>query len=119
MQIKFDANQPFQLQAIEAVVNIFDGQPRARTQITSALGFAALPNQLNLTAKELLTNLQAVQEKNEIEKDKELIPIERAVETAEGKQLAKFFNFSVEMETGTGKTYVYLRTALNSFNATA
>jgi len=115
MQIKFDANQEFQIQAIEAITNIFDGQPRVKTQITSALGFAALPNQLNLTTKELLANLQAVQEKNEIEQDKELISIERVVETAEGKQLVKFFNFSVEMETGTGKTYVYLRTAFELF----
>jgi len=115
MQIKFDANQPFQLQAIEAVTELFEGQPRAKTQITSALGFAALPNQLNLTAKELLANLKIVQEKNDVEPDKELIPIERAVETAEGKQLVKFFNFSVEMETGTGKTYVYVRTTFELF----
>jgi type III restriction enzyme len=115
MQIKFDANQEFQIQAIEAVVNLFDGQPRARTQISSALGFAALPNRLDLTGKELLINLHSVQEKNGIEQDEELIPIERAIETAEGKQLVRFFNFSVEMETGTGKTYVYLRTAFELF----
>lgn len=115
MQIKFDANQEFQIQAIEAVTNIFDGQPRAKAQITSALGFAALPNQLDLTEKELLANLHSAQEKNEIEQDKELISIERVVETADGKQLVKFFNFSVEMETGTGKTYVYLRTTFELF----
>ena len=115
MQIKFDANQPFQLQAIEAVTKIFEGQPRVRTQITSALGFAALPNQLNLTPKELLANLQSAQESNEIEQDEELMPIDRVIETAEGRQLVKFFNFSVEMETGTGKTYVYLRTAFELF----
>lgn len=28
---------------------------------------------------------------------------------------ARFYNFSVEMETGTGKTYVYLRTALELY----
>lgn len=115
MQIKFEANQDFQIQAIEAVTNIFAGQPRAKTQVASALGFAALPNQLNLTAKELLANLQAVQEKKEINRDKELLSIDRVIETAEGKQLVKFFNFSVEMETGTGKTYVYLRTAFELF----
>ena len=32
-----------------------------------------------------------------------------------GPRLARFPNFSVEMETGTGKTYVYLRTALELF----
>src|SRR5207249_3036766 len=34
------------------------------------------------------------------------------IETAGGKTLSRFHNFSVEMETGTGKTYVYIRTAL-------
>lgn len=115
MQIKFDANQEFQIQAIEAVTNIFDGQPRARSQITSALGFAALPNRLDLSEKDLLANLQFVQEQNGIEQDKKLIPIERSIETVEGSQLVRFFNFSVEMETGTGKTYVYLRTAFELF----
>ncbi|MBX3037689.1 MAG: DEAD/DEAH box helicase family protein [Anaerolineales bacterium] len=115
MQIKFDANQEFQIQAIDSVVQIFNGQPKARTQIMSALGFAAIPNQFNLTEGEILSNLQSLQENNGIEKDKVLIPIERVVETAEGKQNVKFFNFSVEMETGTGKTYVYLRTVFELF----
>ena len=37
------------------------------------------------------------------------------IKTADGKKKARFANFSVEMETGTGKTYVYLRTALDLF----
>ncbi len=115
MQIKFDANQEFQIHAIEAAADLFEGQPRTSSQISSALGFAALPNRLDLTEKELLANLRSVQEKNGIGQDTELILIDRVVETAAGKQLVKFFNFSVEMETGTGKTYVYLRTAFELF----
>jgi type III restriction enzyme len=72
MQLKFDANQEFQIQAIEAIANIFNGQPRINTQITSALGFPALPNQLDLSKKELLVNLQTVQEKNGIEQDEDI-----------------------------------------------
>ena len=37
------------------------------------------------------------------------------IETVEGVKPARFANFSVEMETGTGKTYVYIRTALELF----
>jgi type III restriction enzyme len=44
--------------------------------------------------------------------DKELEFIEETIRAAAGDQKVRFPNFSVEMETGTGKTYVYLRTAL-------
>ena len=117
MQIKFDANQQFQIRAIEAITNIFEGQPRPVTSIheLTLQGFGALPNQLDVSEKELLANLQSVQKTNGIEQDEELMPIERVVESAAGKGLVKFFNFSVEMETGTGKTYVYLRTAFELF----
>jgi type III restriction enzyme len=50
-----------------------------------------LGNRLNLGDEEILANVQAVQEANEIEK----------VAALEGRE------FSIEMETGTGKTYVY------------
>jgi len=53
-----------------------------------------LGNRLNIGDEDILRNVQAVQEANEIEK----------VAALEGRE------FSIEMETGTGKTYVYLRT---------
>ena len=111
MQFKFDAKQDFQIQAIEAIAGIFEGQPRIQTGIDLMFGFAAIANRLDLSDKELLANLKKVQTENGIEPDSELITINRPVETSEGKKLIKFYNFSVEMETGTGKTYVYLRTA--------
>jgi type III restriction enzyme len=110
MEFKFDANQDFQLQAIEAVTSLFAGQPRLETDLRFAL--AAVANRLDLSEAELLDNLHAVQERNGIALDPELICIEEPIETAAGPKDARFYNFSVEMETGTGKTYVYLRTAL-------
>ena len=115
MQIKFDANQEFQIQAIEAIANIFDGQPRIQTDMRFTFGFAAVANRLDLTEKELFANLKKVQKENSIELDGELMTIDRVIETVEGKKLVKFCNFSVEMETGTGKTYVYLRTTFELF----
>jgi type III restriction enzyme len=118
MQLKFDANQHFQLQAIEAVTSLFAGQPRIETDLHFTLGqssFAAVANRLDLSETELLDNLQAVQTQNDIAPDPELICIEERIETATGSKDVRFYNFSVEMETGTGKTYVYLRTALELY----
>ena len=111
----FDANQDFQLQAIEAVTSLFAGQPRIETDLHFTLGhssFAAVANRLDLSEAKLLDNLHSIQQQNGIAPDAELICVEELVETATGHKDVRFYNFSVEMETGTGKTYVYLRTAL-------
>jgi hypothetical protein len=42
MQFKFDANQDFQLQAIEAVTALFTGQPRIETDLRFTLGPSTL-----------------------------------------------------------------------------
>jgi len=51
-------------------------------------------NQLELSEEQILKNVQEIQKKNELPVSKKLDGM----------------NFSIEMETGTGKTYVYLRT---------
>lgn len=137
MQFKFDANQDFQIKAVEAVVGLFDGQPNgrllpllatierqlelagapAKPQIDFAetLSFAAVDNRLALSESALLENLRTVQAANGIPEDAALQFIEEKAETMAGEQTIRFPNFSVEMETGTGKTYVYIRTALELF----
>jgi len=103
MKIKFDANQPYQADAINAVADIFEGQPLAQSAYEIRLDESAtalqlselgIGNKLALSEDALLANLRMVQERNEI-------PVSDALDG---------LNFSVEMETGTGKTYVYLRT---------
>jgi len=105
MKIKFDSNQPYQHDAIGAVLGMFDGQPLrsgayefSLSDIGSLAGLTelGLGNQLALDASALLRNLQTVQQANKLPISTELDGI----------------NFSVEMETGTGKTYVYLRSIL-------
>ncbi|HUW12000.1 MAG TPA: DEAD/DEAH box helicase family protein, partial [Anaerolineae bacterium] len=119
MQFKFDGNQDYQLRAIESVVKVFDGQPlvTAEMSIAPTGGFAAIPNRLDLDATALLANLHTVQTSNELPPDDALRYIDGSIETVAGEQLVRFPNFSVEMETGTGKTYVYLRTALELFRS--
>ena len=62
-------------------------------------------NSLVIDREVILKNLQRVQERNELDTDAKLLPEDFYSETIPAP-----LNFSVEMETGTGKTYVYLRT---------
>jgi len=107
MKLHFEPNLDYQLQAIEAVCELFRGQEICRTEITVTrdpadaqmrLGFAqndlGIGNRLTLLDDELLKNLSDIQIRNGL---------------APADALASG-NFTVEMETGTGKTYVYLRT---------
>jgi type III restriction enzyme len=115
MELKFEARQEYQLAAIEAVVGLLEGQPHVGTSLYFSAGqssFAAVPNRLDLTETQLLDNLHIVQAQNGVTPDAALECIEVRIETSTGSKNARFYNFSVEMETGTGKTYVYLRTAL-------
>ena len=117
MQFRFDANQDYQLAAIEAVVRLFDGQPRSDAAVEFSLsgGFAAVANRLDLDDGVLLANLAATQAADGLPADPELAAIEGETRTVDGGKPVRFPNFSVEMETGTGKTYVYVRTALDLF----
>jgi type III restriction enzyme len=115
LRIQFEGNQPHQLRAIESVAALLQGQPRRVVDFAEvALGpmFGSVTNRLDLSEEELLHNLRQAQQDNGIPLDAGLHFIEETIRTAGGDQQVRFANFSVEMETGTGKTYVYLRTAL-------
>jgi type III restriction enzyme len=101
MKLQFEANQQFQLDAINSGVDLFKGQPAGVSGFSYAKAtgiggtfLSVVANNLILDEETILKNLQTVQKTNKIEESKNL----------DG------FNFSIEMETGTGKTYVYLRT---------
>lgn len=120
MEFKFESNQEFQVKAIEAVAALLDGQPRIEVEMTFALGagYAAVSNRLDLDEETLLKNLRSVQASNGISPDAELKCIELTYKDLKDLPFGiagRFANFSVEMETGTGKTYVYLRTALELY----
>lgn len=103
MKLKFDPSLEYQGHAISAVIDVFDGQPIAQSsfeisQTIGGLGLVqtelAVGNALDLDAEKILENVRAIQERNDIPMVTDL----------------KGTDFSIEMETGTGKTYVYLRT---------
>ena len=116
MKIQFDSSQPYQLDAVRAVLDLFDGQPLAKgsfevswAQPTGVMFTdTGIGNRLSISEEQLLRNVQAVQERHALTNSARLEPC--AYETEEGRQGAIPLNFTVEMETGTGKTYVYLRT---------
>jgi len=95
LRLKFDSNLDFQIDAINSVVDIFKGQVKKPIDYT----FQIIPNLLDLSKEKILENLQEIQKRNGL-------PLSNI------DDLAEPYNFTIEMETGTGKTYVYLRTIL-------
>ena len=115
MRLQFDGNQLFQLRAIESVADLLRGQPRRIADFATAEPgsmFAPVRNRLDLDEKQLIENMQAVQKLNGLTPEQALQTIDDTIPTGFGPLEIRFPNFSVEMETGTGKTYVYVRTAL-------
>lgn len=118
MKLQFDANQDYQLEAIRAVVALFDGQPDAshisvsRDDALSSLKLTetGVANQRVITDEQWLANLNAVQKVQGLDQSAALETITFDDGTPVVSPFGAFPNFTVEMETGTGKTYVYLRT---------
>lgn len=109
MKLQFESSLEYQLDAIKSVTDLFEGLPEAQSSVSfdllpdpsvlfSELGVS---NALTLPNEKILENLHMVQVSNHIPKSKTVLD-ERGIYSVP--------NFSVEMETGTGKTYVYLRT---------
>lgn len=125
MKLQFDPNQDFQLDAIAAVTDLFDGQPQGAPEYSvinvGPMGglFAGqdrtelgIGNRLLLSEEKLRENLRIVQARNDIEVNNvEASPEAWELFDVPANQSRQCPHFSVEMETGTGKTYVYLRTA--------
>lgn len=106
MKLHFEPSLDYQLAAIESVCDLFRGQEICRTEFTVTRsvsspqqrlafdkGDLGIGNRLQLLDDEILANLNDVQLRNGLRPSTSL---------ASG-------DFTVEMETGTGKTYVYLR----------
>lgn len=117
MKLQFDATQQYQRDAVSAVVDIFEGQPLNKstfevsyqnTEAGTMFSEQGIGNQLALTNEQLLHNVRVVQERNGIAVSGVLEPA--MYHDADGKKGEIPLNFTIEMETGTGKTYTYLRT---------
>jgi len=124
MKLQFDPNQQYQLDAVAAVTELFEGQPQGAPEysVIHAGDYGGLfagqhrtelgvSNGLLISTDKLLTNTRAVQAHNDIETADAKLPLEAwDIFDPASNEARKCPHFSVEMETGTGKTYVYLRT---------
>src|SRR5687767_6745762 len=121
MKLQFKI-QPYQTDAVESVVDVFAGQPR-RTGVlyridpgkvkprwapalfeSSTTPDSGLRNaEIELSAAQLLTNLHQVQKSRNL-------PL--ASKVVDSKAAPGAPNLDIEMETGTGKTYVYIKSIM-------
>ena len=109
MKLKF-VDQSYQTDAVNAICDIFDGCEVKDSLFTieadnkNKLNFdtegvdyyIGHSNKLSIDDFTILDNVQNIQERNDIQMAKDL----------------QKRNFTIEMETGTGKTYVYIKTIL-------
>jgi type III restriction enzyme len=119
VKLKFDPNQQFQIDAINAVLDIFEGQGKnGYAHVASSHDLLGIyPNQLTLDPETIRQNVRKIQERNGIKNGIASWgspACRQAGNDEHGVSDEAIFgmDFSIEMETGTGKTYVYLRTIL-------
>lgn len=131
MQLQF-SHQDYQKRAVDAVVEVFKGQPLAKSDFALAAQSASvryapdgtIGNALVLSSEQLLANVQRVQRANlrtangepdEAQVSTHLlgddVPDMEAGVSADGAPSLRVVpHLSLEMETGTGKTYTFIKT---------
>ena len=121
LTLQYNPDQQFQLDAISSVVDLFEGVPY-QEQIDLPVGAMNdvtpnFPSEEFIDEILLFENLQRVQERNneekrgsELEYSDDLYVDDGMVLEVAGNDSIRVPHFTVEMETGTGKTYVYIRT---------
>lgn len=99
-KLKFK-NQDFQTEAVNAVVDLFTGQEKTRSTFSvieekqlTLMNDLGIGNALYIDEKAITHNMHAIQKRNRLPMTKN----------------ASDMQFCIEMETGTGKTYVYTKT---------
>ena len=99
MKLKFDSNLDYQTEAVNSVTDLFKGQ-NSMHQYFTVSGQATLDssqgigNKIDISNEDILENLRKIQSYHKLAPSESLPSLD----------------FNIEMETGTGKTYVYLKT---------
>mgnify|MGYP000845832415 FL=1 len=115
MKLQFKKQQ-FQLDAVSAIADLFQGQAkqtgirymadpgRQKSDEVDLVLDAYRNAEIDLKVEEILNNVHAVQTRFGLRPSESL-----SVDMVAGRPA---YNFSIEMETGTGKTYTYIRTIM-------
>ncbi|KZX12117.1 type III restriction enzyme, res subunit [Methanobrevibacter oralis] len=100
MKLKFDSNLDYQNEAVNSVIDLFKGQ-NSMFQYFTVVGQSGLTdsgqgvgNKIDISKEDILENLRKIQSYYKLAPSESLNGLD----------------FNIEMETGTGKTYVYLKT---------
>jgi type III restriction enzyme len=126
MKFQFDATQQYQLDAVASIVDVFKGQQQKSVQYSVMVGggdVGMLPgfddfggnvgNILGITEAQMRANVREIQARNQIADAETNAELAHWVVDDPINGLPRACpHFTVEMETGTGKTYVYLRTIM-------
>lgn len=124
MKLQFK-NQEYQTAAVDSVVEVFSGQPKrdgvsyridpgkvspdaspSLFQVNETSDSGLRNAEITLTAAQLLENVRKVQRSQNLTLSEKLV---------DSKAAPGAPNLDVEMETGTGKTYVYIKTIMESY----
>lgn len=124
MKLRFK-HQKFQEDATNAICNVFSGQPNETRKFLLDQGSSSSAAQslfsdtqtgwanpqIHLREDDILKNLREVQKTNKILPSNKIETLTSKVEWDDGrKQTVVKPVFTIEMETGTGKTYTYIKT---------
>ena len=112
IHFRFEPNQPHQIRPIESTIGLFDGHSIFDSR--NWMGDEIIPNLRQYDSFDeqwLSSNLKSVQEENGINQNGAKIHFDDGLMIdVTGINSWRYSQFTIEMETGTGKTYVYLRT---------
>ena len=103
---QFDDNLEYQKKAVDSVIELFRGLPKLLDSI-----YAERIRKTRLTEKDPVRNIDIVRG-NKLFQNLKKVQLKNGLFTDEKSYNKHERDFTVEMETGTGKTYVYLRTIL-------
>ncbi|CAN2190839.1 COG3587 Restriction endonuclease [Candidatus Nanopelagicaceae bacterium] len=121
VEIKFDSSQPFQEEAIASVIDLFVGANEGSVAViddtldSSLFEQLLFSNKLDINREQLITNLDKVQRRKRVKTNGEISEVIPSELVAKVEPEEWPIDFSIEMETGTGKTYVYIRTAIELY----
>ena len=106
---QFDDNLEYQKNAVKSVVELFRGLPKTIDSI-----YAEKIRKTRITEKDPVRNIDIVKGEKLLQNLKK-VQLGNGLFTDEISYRNHERDFTIEMETGTGKTYVYLRTILELY----